>query len=176
MHWLKLSRLMNQNVCEESVFKELFDSVSRSLRNFLYYKCGDTQQAEDLTQEAFLRMWKACEKVVPAKARSFLFTVANNLLLDQIKHQKVVLSFQKQPQQSASPETPDFTYEVAEFKERLEQAIADLPEKNRVVFLMNRIDKLTYQEIADRLGISKKAVEKRMSKALAELRKLTDKI
>ncbi len=167
---------MSKNVCEESVFKELFETLSRSLRNFLYYKCGDVQQAEDLTQEAFLRLWKACAKVLPAKARSFLFTVANNLLLDQIKHQKVVLAFQKQKHRAETIETPEYRYEQDEFQRRLERAVAELPEKSRVVFLMNRIDQLTYQEIADRLGISKKAVEKRMSKALTELRKLTDKI
>ncbi|MEM7514507.1 MAG: sigma-70 family RNA polymerase sigma factor, partial [Bacteroidota bacterium] len=59
---------------------------------------------------------------------------------------------------------------------RLEGAIAALPEKNRVVFLMNRIEKLTYQEIADSLGLSVKAIEKRMHKALIELRKIHHQI
>lgn len=167
---------MSKNVCDETVFKEIFESLSTSICNLFYYKCGNLQQAEDLTQEAFLRLWKSCAKVVPAKAKGFLFRVANNLLLDQIKHQKVVIAFQQQKQKAETLESPEFLYEKEEFQQRLEKAIADLPEKNRVVFLMNRIDKLTYQEIGDRLGITKKAVEKRMSKALIELRKLTDKI
>ncbi|MEL7118253.1 MAG: sigma-70 family RNA polymerase sigma factor [Bacteroidota bacterium] len=167
---------MDNNVCEENTYQEIFESLSFSLRNFIFFKSGDVQQAEDITQEAFLRLWKACAKVLPEKAKSFLYTVANNLLLDQIKHQKVVLNFQKVPQKKETIEDPEYLYQVNEFQRILEEAIAALPEKNRVVFLMSRLEKLTYQEIAERLGISKKAVEKRMSKALVELRKLTDKI
>ncbi|MEO0626668.1 MAG: sigma-70 family RNA polymerase sigma factor, partial [Bacteroidota bacterium] len=73
-------------------------------------------------------------------------------------------------------ESPGFKMEETEFYQQLQSAIAALPEKNRIVFLMNRIDKLTYREIAERLEISQKAVEKRMSKALVELRKLTQNI
>ena len=58
----------------------------------------------------------------------------------------------------------------SEFKLRLEQAISELPETQREVFLMNRIDKLTYAEIAERLGVSVKAIEKRMGKALKHMR------
>lgn len=167
---------MSQNVCEERTYQGLFESLSQAVRNFVYYKSGDLAQAEDITQEAFLRLWKACAKVQPEKAKSFLYTVANNLFLDQVKHQKVVLAFQQIKPKSSTQETPEYLYEAEEFKQRLEVAIAQLPEKHRTVFLMSRIEKMTYQEIADRLGLSKKAVEKRMSKALVELRKLSEKI
>ena len=167
---------MSKNVCEEKTYQNIFESLSFSLRNFIFFKCGDVNQAEDIAQEAFLRLWKACANVLPEKAKSFLYTVANNLLLDQIKHQKVVLNFQKLPQKTETIEDPEYLYQVDEFQKILEEAIAALPEKNRVVFLMSRLEKLTYQEIAARLEISKKAVEKRMSKALIELRKLTDGI
>ena len=63
-----------------------------------------------------------------------------------------------------------------EFKERLEEAISQLPDKQRTVFLMNRIDKKTYREIAELEGVSVKAIEKRMGMALKTLRKLTKKI
>ena len=60
--------------------------------------------------------------------------------------------------------------EEDEFKTRLEAAIGELPETQREVFLMNRIDKMTYNEIAEALGVSVKAIEKRMGKALKTLR------
>ncbi len=167
---------MSKNICEESTFKQIFENLAQSLHNFLFYKSGNRALAEDLGQEAFLRLWKSCAKVLPEKAKSYLFTVANNLLLDHVKHQKVVLAYQKQKPSNDTQETPEYLYEEEEFQKRLSEAIANLPEKSRVVFLMNRLDKLTYQEIADRLEISKKAVEKRMHKALVELRKLTNKI
>ena len=60
--------------------------------------------------------------------------------------------------------------EEQEWKNKIEAAIAALPEKQRTVFLMSRIDKKTYKEIAEVLGISKQAVEKRIYKALDTLR------
>jgi RNA polymerase sigma factor (sigma-70 family) len=62
--------------------------------------------------------------------------------------------------------------EEKQFKEKLTNAIDQLQENERVVFLMNRIDQLTYREIADRLEISQKAVEKRMHTALKKLHDL----
>lgn len=60
--------------------------------------------------------------------------------------------------------------EMAEFKAKLEQSINELPDGQREAFLMHRIDQLSYREIADRLDISVKAVEKRIHKALVKLR------
>ena len=70
-----------------------------------------------------------------------------------------------------TPEKLENELEEQEFKERLERAIAQLPEKQRIAFLMNRIDKKKYREIAEKLGISIKAVEKRMHLALQTMRK-----
>ncbi len=167
---------MPNNVCAEPTYKAIFNKISESLRNFIYYKSGDLSMAEDITQEAFLRLWKECVKVSSDKAKSFLFTVANNLLKDHFKHQKVVLQFEKRDLKSVDYETPEYNYVKDEFHSALEKAISNLPEKSREVFLMNRIDKLTYSDIAESLSISKKAVEKRMHKALVELKKITDNI
>lgn len=161
---------------EKQVFKNLFDQYYEAVRNFLYYKSGDMNLAEDLTQEAFLILWKKRENINPEKAKSYLYTIANNLFLNEIKHQKVVMRFQQRPSNNTNEESPQFLMEEDEFKQILEAKISELPEKNRIVFLMNRIEKLTYKEIADRLGLSVKAVEKRMHKALLELRKLSQRI
>jgi RNA polymerase sigma-70 factor (ECF subfamily) len=63
-------------------------------------------------------------------------------------------------------DTPEKMIEMSEYEARLQEVIASLPEGGREVFLMNRLEDLTYQEIADRLGLSVKAIEKRMSKVL----------
>lgn len=86
-------------------------------------------------------------------------------------HLKVRLKYANSNEQSdRTIETPEFRMQEIEFKVRLEQAISELPETQREVFLMNRIDKLTYAEIAERLGVSVKAIEKRMGKALKHMR------
>jgi len=66
--------------------------------------------------------------------------------------------------------------EEKEFMDKLQQTLAELPEGQREVFLLNRIDKKTYTQIAEMLDISVKAVEKRMHNALKHLRKLVKNI
>lgn len=168
--------MSEQSVCEEKIFQSLFLTQAEGLRNYLYYKTGNMQQAEDLTQEAFGKLWQNCAKVVFEKARGFLFKVAGNLFLNEAEHKKVVLKFQKTLRTRESQQTPQYLMEEKEFQERLERAINALPEGQRTVFLMNRIDKKKYREIAEELGISVKAVEKRMHSALSKLRKLSEKI
>ncbi|RNC92721.1 MAG: RNA polymerase sigma factor [Allomuricauda sp.] len=165
-----------KSVCDKKVFNQVFDLNSEALRNYLYYQSGNKQQAEDLVQEAFIKLWNNCKKVVFEKARGFLFAVAKNAFYNQVAHEKVVLNYAKQAQQTNENETPEFKLEEKQFMEGLQKAIGDLPEGQREVFLLNRMDKMTYKEIAEFLGVSQKAVEKRMHKALVKLRRTVKNI
>lgn len=169
---------MQQSTCHPDIFQDLFFRLSGALRRFVYYKSGDWEAAEDLVQESYLRLWKNCSEVPPEKAKSYLYTVAGRLFLDEARHRQVALKFKQHTENSpqASAPAPDFDLETREFQQKLEQALAALPEGKREVFLMNRVEKMTYAEIAERLDLSVKAVEKRMHGALIELRKLTDQI
>ncbi|MBQ4822138.1 RNA polymerase sigma factor [Aquimarina sp. MMG016] len=168
--------LSSRSVCDQPVFSKLFTTHAQTIRNHIYYKCGDVEQAEDIMQEAFIKLWNNCKKVFFDKAKAFLYKVATNLFYNQVAHQKVRLEYAGLPHSSKNIESPDFIMEEKEFMDKLQNAIADLPEGQREVFLLNRIDKKTYNEIAEMLGISVKAVEKRMHNALKELRKLVKNI
>lgn len=160
----------NKSVCEQRVFEQVFNTYSKVIRNFIYYKCGDPDQADDLAQDAFVKLWNNCAKVPFSKAKSFLYTVANNAFLNDVAHQKVKLKHQKALVNDTDHENPEFKYREKEFQEELNNAIANLSEKQREVFLLNRIEKKKYREIAEMLDISVKAVEKRMHGALKSLR------
>jgi RNA polymerase sigma-70 factor (ECF subfamily) len=161
-----------EGVCEEGLFSGLFRSHSKTLRNYLYYKFGDAEKANDVTQEAFVKLWENCADVPEEKAKSFLYTVANNNALNKIAHTKVVLAHAKNVvAKGHTSESPEFLLEEAEFGKRLQHAISNLTEAQRTAFLLNRIDGKKYQEIAGMLDISVKAVEKRISGALVSLRK-----
>lgn len=159
-----------KSVCEESTYKLLFEAHSKTLFNFIYYKCGDVEQAEDVVQEAFIKLWNNCSNVVFEKSKSFLFTVARNLFLNEVAHKKIVLQHKLTLAPDRTDETPEFLLEEQEFMAKLKRVIAELPEKQREVFLLSRIDKKKYSEISEMLNISVKAVEKRMSQALVTLR------
>lgn len=167
---------MSSGVCEEKVYKSIFMEYSEMLRNFLYYKTGDLAKAEDLVQDAFTTLWENCAKVTPEKSKSYLYTIANNKFLNQVAHNKVVLKFEGMSHSDRDIQSPQFILEEKEFQQRLEQAISELPEDQRMVFLMNRIDKKKYREIAQELGLSVKAIEKRMHKALKELKSIHQKL
>lgn len=168
--------MKRKSVCDPLHFSALFDNHAEHLRNYLFYRSGDLQQAEDLTQEAFIKLWKHCKKVLYEKAAGFLFTVARNEFLNQLAHRKVVLEYRKLPQKEADNQTPHFHLEAAEFMEKLQEGINALPEGQREVFLLNRIDKIPYARIAAMLGISETAVEKRMHKALEKMHKIVKNI
>ncbi|MDC7996043.1 RNA polymerase sigma factor [Altibacter sp. HG106] len=173
----KKERSLSDNVCEERIFSKIYEENATDLHDFIYYKYGAHFDPKDKTQEAFLTLWQKCKKIPPEKARSFLFTVANNLTLNEIKHQKVVLEYQKnEPSRSSTNHTPQFLLEEKQYLEKFQRALAELPEKQRIAFLLNRVEGKRHKEIADILNISRKAVEKRIYKALATLRKKIEKI
>lgn len=162
------------SVCEDAVYDRIYREHAEKLRNFLYYKCADLDQANDLTQETFLRLWKRCKQVLVDKVVGFLYTAARNLFLDQVRAEKVVMKFEKSQVPKSNQEDPLFYLQTKEFQEKIDLAIGQLPDKQREAFLMNRIDKLTYKQIAATLGISQTAVEKRVGKALISLKKAID--
>jgi RNA polymerase sigma-70 factor (ECF subfamily) len=164
-------------LCEEAVFKSVFELNFKAIRNFLAYKYKNTESAEDMAQNAFVVLWENCGSIKPVQAKQFLFTTAIRLSLNVIKHNKVVSNFELQSRpKNANSESPEFLLEEAELKKQLEKAINALPDKQREVFLMSRFDDLTYNEIAALLGLSAKAVEKRMHLALQSMRKIMESI
>jgi RNA polymerase sigma-70 factor (family 1) len=165
------------NLCESTIFSSVFHKHAKSLRNFLLYKYGDEAAAEDIVQEAFIKLWQNCSQVSLEKAKSYLYTVANNLSLNRLAHQKVKLNYATQNiQKTTTIESPDYLIEEEQFKDKLLKAIDSLNETQRVAFLMHRIDGKKYAEIAEELNISVKAVEKRIHLALIAMKSKIDGI
>lgn len=172
---MKLNSL--KNVCEKKVYASVFEKYAEDINRFFFYKYGNQVAAEEAVQEAFIKLWKNCKTVPVEKAKSFLFTVANNISLNAIKHQKVVLRYAKQqPQKKEDQQDPSYKLEEKEFKEKLQNAIGQLKPKQRSTFLLHRIDGKTYKEIAEIENVSVKAIEKRMSQALSQLRQYIEQI
>ena len=167
---------ISNNVCEEETFSQIYNDYGKTIWNFLYFKCGDNAQADDLVQDAFIKLWQNCKKVTREKAKSFLYTVSNNMFLNQVAHDKVVLQYAQLQPQKVDTQSPQYLLEEKQYHQRLQNAIANLTDAQRTAFLLNRIEGKKYAEIAKILDISVKAVEKRMSHALASLRKEIEEI
>jgi RNA polymerase sigma-70 factor (ECF subfamily) len=164
--------MSKDNICNEQVFNEIFRKHSTELHDFLYYKYGIENNPKDLVQEAFIKLWDNCHKVVREKAKSFLFTVANRQMLNELSKKKTVLNYIKnEPGKQNTDESPEYLMQEKEYSERLRLALEGLSEEQRTAFMMNRIEGKRHKEIAELLGISRKAVEKRIYTALKKIRK-----
>lgn len=162
---------MPDNVCNEKVFTTIYKNYSKDLHNYIYYKFGNQVNTNDKIQEAFIKLWDKCKEVSLEKARGFLYTVAKNMSLNEIKHQKVVLKFQEIKPKNYTNETPEFVLEKKQFLEKYQRALSKLTEEQRVVFLLNRAEGKKHKEIAEMLNISKKVVEYRIYTAFGKIKK-----
>ncbi|MEZ4802204.1 MAG: sigma-70 family RNA polymerase sigma factor [Gelidibacter sp.] len=171
-----MEKPLQNHICEERLFTSLFQKYAEDLHDFLFYKFGNQLNPKDKVQEAFVKLWENCATIPPDKAKSFLFTTANNLMLNEYAHQKVVLRHQQSQHKTHTNESPEFLLQEKEYAQKLENAISNLTEAQRVAFLMNRVEGKRFKEIAKLLDISTKAVEKRIYGALKKLRDEIDEL
>jgi RNA polymerase sigma-70 factor (ECF subfamily) len=158
---------------DRDAFETLFNILHQNIFNFILYRIKDQQIAEDLLQDVFYKLWINREKLDEHQSiKNYVYTIADNLILNHIRHLKVVAKHQieSSPPHFIKADSPQFILEEKEWQSKLSSAIEKLPEKTKVVFLMSRMEDLKYQEIADRLSISVKTVETHMVKALKTLR------
>ncbi len=158
-------------ICDKAVFNNIFLQWNESVQRFVLSRGISTDESLDIVQDCFIKLWQNCADLTVEHAGPFLLKVARNLSVDQYRKAQVRLKYKKHLTKGVENQDGQFLLEESEFKEKVERAIASMPEKSREVFILNRFDKKTYKEIANSLEISVKAVEKRMSKALAILAK-----
>jgi len=161
---------MPNSVCEDHIFSKLYDTYAQPLANHLYYKYGETLNPKDTAQEAFIKLWENCKKVAFDKAKSYLYTIANNMMLNHAKHQKVVLKYRKIKPKEYTNESPEFLLQKEEFLGNYQKVLGKLSEEQRVAFLLNKAEGKKHKEIADELGVTKKVVEYRIYSAFKQIK------
>lgn len=163
--------------CELS--DQQMDELATPLVRYLSKKVRNNEDANDLAQEAFLRMHKFQQSRQVNNARAFLYKTANNLVVDQMRRARVhdkYLSYEMRPEQSdeendkCSPSAERTVLAEREL-DQIYTIVDHMPEKVRRAFLMHRAKDLSYSEIADDMGVSISMVEKYIIQALKILRK-----
>nr|WP_319400571.1 sigma-70 family RNA polymerase sigma factor [uncultured Carboxylicivirga sp.] len=156
------------------VFKSLFDEQFDPLRNYLFYRCGDENMATDVAQDAFLKLWEKQWEKPPEELVKLLYKIAKDNLITKFRRHKKELEYTTKPPVNNHSLSPEEELDYKELQVKYENALKEMPEIQREVFFMSRNDELKYHEIAEKLDLSIKAVEKRMKNALQYLRqKLT---
>lgn len=161
---------LHNDICDKKIFSQIYEKYSEDVHNFLYYKYGAQFNPGDKAQDAFIKLWEHCKKVTQSSAKSFLFTVANNLTLNEIKHQKVVLQHQKIKPTEHTNENPEFLLEKEQFLQQYQRALSNLTEEQRVAFSLSKIEGKKHSEIAELLGVTQKVVEYRIYSAFDKLK------
>lgn len=151
----------------ELLFRQYYSYVCK----MVYQVVPQATVAEDLAQDIFFEMWRRKDQLNITSIRAYLRRAALNRTLNYLRDRKIKWEDDQTLPDLQSADTPTHqTVENAELEQFIEQAIDQLPEKCRLVFVLSRFDELSHQEIADQLGISVKTVENQIGKALKYLR------
>lgn len=169
-----MSKQLHTDICNKTLFSKIYEKYAQSLTDFLYYQYGENLSPSDRAQDAFIKLWENCQKIAPNKAKSFLFTTANNMMLNATKHQKVVLKYKSIKPIEYTNEDPEFILRKEEFMKQYQQVLARLTVEQRTAFLLNKAEGKKHSEIAEMLGVTKKVVEYRIYSAFNILKTQLD--
>jgi len=159
-------------------FSQLFRSYYPRIFSFVYQLLKDRLLADEITQDVFLRLWINREKLDPALSfDSYLFTISKNIVLNLYKKREIEQRFRDEAIQSQEPESVNIEEQVycKDLLFLIDKAVSEMPPQQQKVFRLSRQDGLLNAEIAEKLGISKRTVEKHISSSLSFLRKVIEK-
>lgn len=159
---------------DQQAFELLFRKLYVRLCKFSYKFLNDTEEAQEIVQEVFTKIWEGREDIDPEESlKSYLFKIVQNLSLNRLKRKKVESRYIEIYKLVYNDNLEFSAHEsllARELEEQIALSIGHLPNECRKIFQLSRNEGLKYREIADVLHISIKTVETQMSKALRSLR------
>lgn len=169
---------------DTAAFAELVERFRHRLVAVMHHLVGNADEAEDLAQEVFLRVYRTRKKYTPkAKFSTWLFTIANNLALNSLRDRKrrPVLPLElrdsgplgPRPTETLAPTRdapPTHGLQQQELADVIRQALDGLNERQRMAIILNKFEDMNYADIGDVMGLSTKAVKSLLSRARSKLR------
>ncbi len=150
------------------------ERLRRPLMAFFVRRIGDVADAEDLTQETLIRAAQTIDPERPETTDGYVFQIAANLIRDRARRAKVRERHHeslKYREELRVVSTPEDVLDTDIRLRSLEQALDALPERTRQVFLLRRLENMSYKEMSGMMGISVSALEKHMTRAIAWIAK-----
>jgi RNA polymerase sigma-70 factor (ECF subfamily) len=169
---------------EPGAFEELVEAYQARLVGIMHHLVGNAEEAEDLAQEVFLRVYRARKKYrARCKFSTWLFTIANNLALNTLRsrQRKPAVPLNVSDSSPLGPRPAEqlvrdrAAQPVQHLQQRelagiVQQALAGLNERQRLAVVLNKFEDMSYEEIAEVMGLSTKAVKSLLSRARCNLR------
>jgi RNA polymerase sigma-70 factor (ECF subfamily) len=157
---------------DRAAFVALVEKYKQPLQNFIHRTLRDETEAEDLAQNVFLQVYKSRDRYErTAKFSTWLFTIARNLCLNEIRRRSRHPAESLEETHGENEDQPQRQYEDkkvflptdnvlhSELAQKIEEALAELPENQRTAILLCRQDELSYEEIAEVLDCSLSATK-----------------
>jgi RNA polymerase sigma-70 factor (ECF subfamily) len=159
-------------------FEQLIERHQSLVAGTVARMLGSNSDVEDIAQQVFIRVWKSAARYVPrAKFTTWLLKITRNLVFNELRrtkrHTHVPLPTEKTnevPLKDESSPAPDATLLEGELRRAIEQAIAKLPDTQRMALVLRRYEDLSYEEIGEILDLSVPAVKSVLFRARTELR------
>jgi RNA polymerase sigma-70 factor (ECF subfamily) len=159
-------------------FNELVSRYDQRLLNFVYRTIGDRERAQDLVQETFVRVYRHLKRFDQSKKFStWIYTIASNLAKNELRNrsrnplilfQTIKKSWDSDHRPLEWEDTqykPDDLFRKRHLREKVEEAVSQLPEHHRMVFVLREMEGKTYEEIADITGCNLGTVKSRLNRA-----------
>lgn len=165
-----VKKLKEHNV---PAFDSLFNKYSNKLYRFSFSLLKNAEDAEEIVQETFYRVWKRRRQIDITKSfKAYLFTISHNLIIDRLREklkekefrESLLKNFEETEVQKINEE--DF----AELSELIRVAVEELPSKRKEIYKLSREEGLSNREIAQKLGITVKTVENQINLSLKHLK------
>jgi len=169
-----LTKLMSG---DKQAYEWLFNCYYPKLTFFANRFVNDMSIAEEITGEVFVVLWEKREQLnITSSVDAYLYSMTKNRCINYLKHLKIENLYLNYLQKNNLLDTCaadiEAGYNDKELAQQIQFAVDSLPEKCRQVFMMSRYEDMKYRDIAARLDISSKTVERHMGIALERLRKI----
>src|SRR6202162_868245 len=159
------------------IFTKLFAESREALHRYIRRFVGSSETAKEIVQEAFLRTYRERESVTTLRA--FLFSTARNLAANEFRHRRTVerdtLASLEESRADAECESLESGLLRDERNRLVQEAINRLPPQCRAAFTLRVFHECSYKEVAERLGISPKTVEKHIARGIHETHRYVDR-
>ena len=159
---------------EERCFEELVHKHTRGVLNLVYRYLGDASRAEDVSQDIFVKVYRARMKYEPkAKFSTWLYRIAVNHCLNEIRARKSQPSLSvpiNDLLEEPEGENPGTRLSKSELRDAVKKAVDSLPENQRMAVILARYEDMSYDEIAETMGMSLEAVKSVLFRAKENLK------